>query len=298
MCKRICSTLIAMAMMAVGSWSDARGVQQATPGTELGPPTAAECQITPRSEAEIAALAATPEATPAPPAPAEPAALPEGAPADATTIAGLLQTAREVIACAEAGDLGRLLALYTDEYIAREILADEPVPVVPGHRPAGTPQPPSPPAVIDLTPVILEARLLPDGRAVALVTTVEPGAAVDVVWFVQVGDRWLIDEIRPALIEPGTPLASPLPEDVVQSALMQAILTDAATRLGVGADQVVIAAIEPVDWPDTSLGCPKEGEFYAQVITPGYRVTVVSDGQRLEYHTDRAAHFVLCESPS
>ncbi|MER3438500.1 MAG: hypothetical protein C4346_13460 [Chloroflexota bacterium] len=295
---RICSTLIAVAMMAVGGLPNAQGAQQATPAADLGPPTAAECQIAPRSEAEIAALAATPIVTPATPVTAEPATLPAGEPADAATIAGLMQTLRDVIACAEAGDLGRLLALYTDEYIAREILAAEPVPIVPGHRPAGTPQPPSPPAVIDLTPVILEARLLPDGRVAALVTIAEPGSPVDVVWFQRVGDRWLIDMIRPAELRPGTPSASPLPEDLANSALIQAILADAASQLGVGPDQVIIVAIEPVDWPDTSLGCPKEGEFYAQVITPGYRVIVARGDRRLEYHTDRAANFVLCESPS
>jgi hypothetical protein len=293
--KRIYSTLIAVAMMAVVGRSDAQGVQQATPAAELGPPTPAECQIAPRSEAEIAALAATPVATPAA---AEPAALPEGEAADAATIAEIMRTLREVIACSQAGDLGRLLALYTSEYITREVLAAEPLPIVPGHRPAGTPQPPSPPAVIDLTPVILEARRLPDGRVAALVTIAEPGSPVDVVWFQHVGDRWLIDEIRPAVLGPGTPPASPLPEDVATSALIQAILADAASRLGVSPDQVIIVAIEPVDWPDTSLGCPKEGEFYAQVITPGYRVIVATGDRRLEYHTDRAAHFVLCERPS
>ncbi len=294
----IYSTLVAALTLLILRPEATRGATQATPAAELGPPTAAECQIAPRSEAEIAALAATPLTTPATPVPPEPASLPEGEPADAATIAGLMQTLREVIACAEAGDLGRLLALYTDDAIVQAVLNAEPVPIVPGRRPDGTPHPASPPAVIDRTPVVLEARMLPDGRVAALVTTVEPGAAVDVVWFARVGDRWLIDAIRPALIEPGTPPASPLPEDVVASALIQAILADAASRLGVGPDQLVIAAIEPVDWPDTSLGCPKEGEFYAQVITPGYRVIIASDGQRLEYHTDRGEHFVLCEPPS
>ncbi len=295
--KRIYSTLIAVAMMAVGH-SVAQGAQQATPAAELGPPTPAECQITPRSEAEIDALAATPRATPATPVAAEPTALPQGEAVDAATVAEIMRTLREVIACSQAGDVGRLLALYTSEYISREILAPEPLPIVPGHRPAGTPQPPSPPAVIDLTPVILEARLLPDGRVAALVTIAEPGSPVDVVWFKRVGDRWLIDEIRPAVLGPGTPPASPLPEDVTTSALIKAILADAASRLGVSPDQVIIVAIEPVDWPDTSLGCPKEGEFYAQVITPGYRVIVATSDRRLEYHTDRTAHFVLCERPS
>src|SRR5438132_10035603 len=43
----------------------------------------------------------------------------------------------------------------------------------------------------------------------------------------------------------------------------------AASELGVGADAVVVQRVEPVDWPDASLGCPRPGMMYAQVITPG-----------------------------
>ena len=46
-----------------------------------------------------------------------------------------------------------------------------------------------------------------------------------------------------------------------------------------------LAAVERVSWPDTCLGAPRPGELCAQVVTPGYRVTVQRDSQRIEYHT-------------
>jgi hypothetical protein len=74
------------------------------------------------------------------------------------------------------------------------------------------------------------------------------------------------------------------------------LLADAADRLGVPLRKVEIAQAEPRRWPDASLGCPKAGEFYAQVITPGYRVVVAAEGRRLEYRTSepRHYHFVRC----
>ena len=73
------------------------------------------------------------------------------------------------------------------------------------------------------------------------------------------------------------------------------VVADAAARLWVPADQLTLVMVEPRQWPDSSLGCPKPGEFYAQVITPGYLVVVAGAGRELEYHTDEAGNFVLCE---
>ena len=45
-----------------------------------------------------------------------------------------------------------------------------------------------------------------------------------------------------------------------------------AEKLGIAADVPQLIVFEPVDWPDTSLGCPEPGKVYAQVITPGFRL--------------------------
>ncbi|OGG17024.1 hypothetical protein A3D77_03805 [Candidatus Gottesmanbacteria bacterium RIFCSPHIGHO2_02_FULL_39_11] len=45
-----------------------------------------------------------------------------------------------------------------------------------------------------------------------------------------------------------------------------------------------IVSIEEVQWRDTSLGCPKEGMMYAQVITPGYKIHMELNGTGYIYH--------------
>jgi hypothetical protein len=66
-----------------------------------------------------------------------------------------------------------------------------------------------------------------------------------------------------------------------------AAVADAAGRSGVPATAVRVARVEPRDWPDSSLGCPRAGMGYAQVITPGYLILLEVAGQTLEYHADR-----------
>ena len=50
----------------------------------------------------------------------------------------------------------------------------------------------------------------------------------------------------------------------------------------------------PLTWPDGSLGCPKPGEMYTQMIVPGYRVVLQAGGERYAYHSDQRGRFVVC----
>lgn len=50
--------------------------------------------------------------------------------------------------------------------------------------------------------------------------------------------------------------------------------------------QVLIAEVQPVDWPDACLGVEQPGQACAEVVTPGYRVILVAQGVRYTYHTD------------
>ncbi|NOX75997.1 MAG: hypothetical protein GXP17_05160 [Gammaproteobacteria bacterium] len=38
-----------------------------------------------------------------------------------------------------------------------------------------------------------------------------------------------------------------------------------------------------VQWPNSSLGCPRPGMMYTQVLTPGYRVTLMDSFTGKEY---------------
>jgi hypothetical protein len=82
------------------------------------------------------------------------------------------------------------------------------------------------------------------------------------------------------------------PPDVV----IQVALDAVAAQLDVSEDNLVIVMSAQRDWPDTSLGCPGQGIAYAQIVTPGYIVTVDTDDlvTEVEVHTDQGARAAIC----
>jgi len=67
-------------------------------------------------------------------------------------------------------------------------------------------------------------------------------------------------------------------------ALVKLAKADLLRQLGGTADQIAVQAVEAVDFPDASLGIPEPGKTYAQVLTPGYVIKLVAEGQVYEYH--------------
>ena len=59
-----------------------------------------------------------------------------------------------------------------------------------------------------------------------------------------------------------------------------------AGELGVPESEIALTGTEAVTWADASLGCPKEGYAYAQVLTPGYRFTFSHGTASHDVHTD------------
>jgi hypothetical protein len=68
-----------------------------------------------------------------------------------------------------------------------------------------------------------------------------------------------------------------------------------ARELGIQPSEVIFVQGGPVEWNDSSLGCPKPDQAYLQVITPGYQLTLQARGQSYEYHTDLGRRAVRCE---
>lgn len=68
---------------------------------------------------------------------------------------------------------------------------------------------------------------------------------------------------------------------IVRQALRQQVQT--------GADPVEIVAVVPQEFADACLGAPTAGELCAQVITPGYVVTLVTNGAEYRFHTNETA---------
>ena len=59
-----------------------------------------------------------------------------------------------------------------------------------------------------------------------------------------------------------------------------------AERLNIELADLQIEQIELVDWPDSCLGLAGPEEMCAEVITPGFRLAVHSNGERFMVHTD------------
>ncbi len=118
------------------------------------------------------------------------------------------------------------------------------------------------------TAVFYEGKLPEDaGRALAPILD----------WFGEAIDR----VVRP------TPTPGPYP-----GAVMAAIRRLAEDR-DISPEEIAVASWEPVDWPDTSLGCPEPGMMYAQVIVPGYLVVLEVHGDLYRAHTDRTGERVV-----
>jgi len=70
-----------------------------------------------------------------------------------------------------------------------------------------------------------------------------------------------------------------------------------ARELALAETDIAVVAVEDTEWRDSSLGCPKPGMNYLQVITPGYKITLEAQGQRYEYHSDTNRRVVRCDKP-
>ena len=75
-------------------------------------------------------------------------------------------------------------------------------------------------------------------------------------------------------------------------------VVDLAGELGVDVDSIQVVSVASVEWRDSSLGCPKPGQNYLMVITPGYRVVLEAAGQQYEYHADMQGNVVRCSGPA
>ncbi len=72
-----------------------------------------------------------------------------------------------------------------------------------------------------------------------------------------------------------------MPEDL--EAAIDRARRDLAQRLKLNEDEIALGSADPVDFPDASLGTPIEDQMSAQVITPGWRITLKANGKSYEY---------------
>jgi hypothetical protein len=242
------------------------------------------CSVEPRTPEEIAQIKATPVAA------TSPAASPEATePVDSETLSELQRVVEMADACAEQGDFGRLAALYSEHAIQGGVLDHERVPITPG-TPATTPGTSPQPGKYGPPTVSAAYRIDADH----IVAEVERGPTIRELRFVRENGRWLIDSNEAVTGRIVEDHATPDQSAVLPMSVIQAIIDLLTKETGAQVQAITITDVQSVEWSDTFLGCPVEGSFAAQVITPGYRVQVEYKGTHYEVHTDLDGHAVTC----
>jgi hypothetical protein len=96
---------------------------------------------------------------------------------------------------------------------------------------------------------------------------------------------------------PGQPTPEPTSEinEATMKAMSELARQKLAEELEISVDQIKVVTADPTYWSDTSLGCPQPGMTYSQIVTPGYRVTLVVGNDVYTYHTDTKQTVVRCE---
>lgn len=101
--------------------------------------------------------------------------------------------------------------------------------------------------------------------------------------------------------EPATNDASAILSDGTQRALEAAEVSIATKAAGILAEEldipvseVMVISVRPVEWPDSSIGCPQPGQAYMQVITPGHKISLRARDQVYVMHEAGGKPF-LCK---
>jgi len=96
---------------------------------------------------------------------------------------------------------------------------------------------------------------------------------------------------------PQMPQNNPTPSSKLEK-LAEMAKKDLTQRLSIPYTRIELIDAQEVIWPDSSLGCPRPGMFYAEVLTPGYMILLRANGHDYEYHAGRSSDIFYCEKPT
>lgn len=75
-------------------------------------------------------------------------------------------------------------------------------------------------------------------------------------------------------------------------------VADLMARRGLtSAAEVEVVSVDEVVWRDRGLGCPRKGMQYAQVLTDGTRIVLVTGGLSYHYHAGHGQEPFYCPTP-
>lgn len=181
--------------------------------------------------------------------------------------------------------LAACTAAGNEPAVESEAAESEEVTAVPTTIPTNTATT-SPTAVTPSAPLSLEKTATP-AKTETPTATAQTGAVMPVTVD--------LSQLTPSTAVATTPQVIPapgLPNPL--TALVNQVSQDLAQRLKIDISEVILVEAFAVDWSDGSLGCPQPGMGYLTVITPGYQITLLAQGEVYTYHTDQRRSFVLC----
>jgi len=92
-----------------------------------------------------------------------------------------------------------------------------------------------------------------------------------------------------------TSMTSPTDDPIPANHLVDRARQDLARRLKIDESQIEALSFEIKVWPDGSLGCPKPGMEYIQVLVEGYLIRLRYQGVEYNYHGGETRGPFLCE---
>ena len=92
--------------------------------------------------------------------------------------------------------------------------------------------------------------------------------------------------IEPIEAEPPQEEIVAMPQETLSAELQQIVLEAVGEQQNLPPDQLQITSAEAADWPDACLGIADPDVLCAQVITPGWAITVTDGQQTWQYRTD------------
>lgn len=115
---------------------------------------------------------------------------------------------------------------------------------------------------------------------------------ISVSWLL-VGCSGFGTDNRSGMGSPTTPSNPALP-----TALVEQAQTFLSQETGIPHEQMQLEASEAVEWSDACLGVVQPDRLCAQVITPGYRIVLMTPQGKYVIHSDRTGNAMqLAQSP-
>jgi hypothetical protein len=78
---------------------------------------------------------------------------------------------------------------------------------------------------------------------------------------------------------------------------VEAAQEDLAGRLQISVEQITVVSQTEKSWPDKSLGCPRKGMSYAQVLSNGSELILEAAGRKYAYHSGPRRPYFYCANP-